>query len=88
MDKHFDKQTLAELRFLEKWRKVEPGCRGYEARFSSTENGMAWALTFWSLKEGSVSRWGVITGYGPTLRAAHEDAIQKRRERIPGFETA
>jgi len=78
-----NKQDVQVYRALEKWRLQEPTCRGYEARFSNSNRGRLWALTFWSMKDDAVSRWGIITGYGSTLAEAHDDAIAKRVERLP-----
>jgi hypothetical protein len=77
------KQDVQACRALEKWRLEEPRCRGYEARYSSSSGGRLWALTYWSMKDDAVSRWGIITGYGSTLTEAYNDAIAKRTERLP-----
>jgi hypothetical protein len=78
-----NEETLAILEEIDHWQSEEPTCRGYEVRINMKHDKKRFAVTMWSLKEGGVSRWGIVTGYGNTLDEAHCDGIAKRRERIP-----
>jgi hypothetical protein len=68
---------------LSKWQALEPIHRGYEIRLNAREGRTAWAVTIWSLKDRTATRWGVVSGYGETAEEARVDAFRRRFERIP-----
>jgi hypothetical protein len=68
---------------LSAWASLEPIHRGFEIRLNVREGREMWAVTFWSLKDATATRWGVVSGYGATAEEARLDAFKRRFERLP-----